>query len=213
MDTSQENILKQILCHRNEIIRCVFAGYQMFEEHIIIAPYTNLKQTRRSTRGAAVEQQFKEACCLDRLPFICEKKLNASRGAEHVELSNNELVITISSVKSSTKPPRRAVFREQLTRLQGDLFEPNNLDTSILLPQKRYFIITHGGNGSQPEFVCLGVPHPEGGWKYVMNLMSQPYQILSQEPEEKADIQEPVLKLKDKYSNNHQDRNHGEETR
>ncbi len=213
MDIQEGITLKELnLCH-NEMIRCVFRGYQVYEKLLTIVPALSNKQMVRIVRSNAIEQQFEDACLLGRLPFICEKKLNASRGAVHVELSNNGLVVTISSVSYPRQFPRPAKYREHLiSSCQGDLFEQNPLDALVLLPQKRYLILTHCGNGSQPTSVCLGSPHPDGnGWKYITNLMDKPYDIQLRESEKVVEIEEAVLKLKDKYSN-YQDRKNGEGT-
>lgn len=186
-----------------EIKNCVFAGFDVHKELINQIQALNRKQTKRVIRGYAVEQQFENACRIGRLPFICEKKLNASRSAEHLELSNSKLILTIRSVTYPKQLPPRTIYQDQIIEsCQGDFFNNPNLilAKSVSSSPKTYLIVTYGGKGNQPDFIYLGSPLPERrGWKFLINLMELPYEVPLTESEKAVEVEEAVLKLKIEY--------------
>ncbi len=197
----------------HESVRCIFAGYEDYEELTNQTQALNRKQARRVIRGYVIEQQFENSCRTGKLPFTCEKKLNTSRGAEHIELSNSNFILTIRSVTYPKQLPPKTIYQDRIIEsCQGDFFNKPTL--ALVEPassSKTCLIITYGGKGNQPDFIYLGSPSLEGrGWKFLINLMELPCAVSMTESEDAIEIEQPVLKLKTEYLNKFSDKKHGE---
>lgn len=89
--------------------------------------------------------------------FKYKEELNKKKNCNHLKLTHEKAIITISQVETPTAFPRYADFRtEHRYNAQGILFE-DMIPVSDSIP---YVLITHGYKSETPKFIKIGIPEP-----------------------------------------------------
>lgn len=123
-------------------------------------------------RNWAVEFELNRRSRLGLLPFDSSFVVNKKKNHKHIELINDQFVLTVSQVHKCNMVPREAIFRNDRCldgQIALDMFEPDVYDNSS---EKIYAILTHGWQTPVPSFILCGIPSPNMNfWAQHVNVM------------------------------------------
>lgn len=187
---------------RSQIVKTVHLAYKMVDQLMTTDPFLGSILSRMNLSGhlrsTGVEFSLERACLQGILPCKGHLKLNHQKNCMHLELEAEDIILTANRVQYHDAVPRDAIFRNQLrgsNQLRLPIFmeeEPSYEENKIL-----YGCITHGSRSNAPEFVCIGIPHPEENtWLYRKNLMLEPFLVSEDTSPSEADVADAVIKFK-----------------
>lgn len=146
--------------------------------------------------NTAVEYEFKRMIESGRLPLSYRIGSNLRKNHQHIEVCSNHSILTISQMKNSNKPPRKAYFRANLgysNQLMMQFLE----DDIKVIDSPLYIVLTHGSKHGNLEFVNLGMPQPHlNTWISCIELMQEP-QLIENTELSRIDTEELLVELKE----------------
>lgn len=186
--------------NKANLIYCVNQGYeiasQLFKNHSFFNfPLGN--DHKGNIVRLAVDYSLYKACKHNLLDFEAKIELNARKNCRHIELVNNQAVITTNRTDYYNQIPRDAIFRNQhADNNQMSLFE-NSLDNNKENGNV-YACITHGSvNNDNPEFITFGIPSNDmKSWIDSRNIMNDIHLKTTNKLEPEFDIEEIDLEFK-----------------
>jgi hypothetical protein len=136
------------------------------------------RDVRGALRRVAVESVILRMINSSELKLRYRIASNSVDNCRHIEVLTERSRLTTSQVTTRRAMPRNALYRQNhglsnqmLLSLPGFLDE----EPAIGEDDRYYVLLTHGYAMKTPEFVCLGVPHPDmSSWISHVNLLASP---------------------------------------
>lgn len=133
-------------------------------------------------RNLAVDFQLQRLSQSGILPMECAIRQNVKHSHFHLELHKPGVIMTVSHVHRETALPRKAHFRNKLC-MDGQI-SMGGWEQESDYDRDTYVILTHGGHGFTPTFVCCGIPDADmKSWAQLRNLMREMPKLTISPPE------------------------------
>lgn len=142
----------------------------------------------------AVDHFLMSKCKRGVIPMKLFVEPNKAKNCAHLVLTNDDITLTLSSVRSLEEFPRPAIFREQRASEQISLFGQDEWAESL------YAILTHARkrrrNNENYPIVQLGIPNSAySNWEELFGLHNLPQIIVT--AEEKEEDIKSAMSLRD----------------